>query len=332
MITRTFTSFLIVLVVYGIYAVLAAPWVEPRIEARAPDPNPDPDSFRRDHVLEKYTKYLPAGSWELNSPRVLRTQGAIVLWQRNETLPDGSLELTPCTVIYDSAAKEESQHENRPIVMQAPEGARLRFDKPLVARRIDIGKLVGGILNGPIHIRRPGASGDQRLEIETSNVRINEQRLWTPDIVRFQAGDHHGSGRDLLVQFLDSNESDGVASQLDSVELTHVEKVTISVQHSGTLFGRSKSNRLPALVPSQQVKAKTHVPVFLTCDGPFRMRFADQVATLEENVRLRKPTDGPPIAVFSSDSPISDPGPGRALRLSSVPMRISSTIVRKTVM
>ena len=294
---RALLSFVIVLVAYGIYAAAAVPWIEPSVNRRSLNASSAGNGFNQDATLKAYSRYFSRDAWELQNPKVLKTeQGATVLWQKDETLEDGSLFLSPCTVIYES----KNSDSGGPVLLQAPTGAKLRFDKPLDSRQIEIGKLIGGMLNGEIRITRPEAKGDQRLLIITRDVRINERQLWTPEIVKFRLGDHRGSGQHLLIQFLQQDSKEGIADLVEFVELTRIQQVILSVSNQAAMFG-GRPSQTPKLDPTQQVKAAKKVPVILTADGKFRLLMLDQIATLEDNVRLFRPNDGFPDDQLSCD-------------------------------
>ena len=75
--------------------------------------------------------------------------------------------------------------------------ALLQFDQAVDLQRGKLGKLLGGRFDGPITIRgtpsHPGADDD--LTADTKNVKMDTDKIWTPEPVRFRFGKHTGSGR-----------------------------------------------------------------------------------------------------------------------------------------
>ena len=119
--TPAAVSFVVLLTTYWMYALLAVPWIEPVAErpgaSLAPFPNPPPPGGLREGPLGAL---FPEGSWELDNPKVLESDSAMLLLREYETLPDGRVRLTPCTMIFYSGG-EENAAGRRPIVIQAPD-------------------------------------------------------------------------------------------------------------------------------------------------------------------------------------------------------------------
>ena len=98
----------------------------------------------------------------------------------------------------------DSAPKGNPIILQAPEGAELEFDSRLDLTRFKIGRLIGGRLRGKVNIFRHASTpgGRDALEVVTSNVQLDQQRIQTPHPVRFRFGQSYGSGQDLIISFL----------------------------------------------------------------------------------------------------------------------------------
>ena len=299
--TPAAVSFVIVLMTYWMYALLAVPWIEPvaerpdRVSALIPDVQM---SGLREGPLGVLFK---EGSWELDNPKILESDCAMLLLQEYKTLPDGRVRLTPCTMIFFSSG-EDSASPRRPIVLQAPEGAELEFDSPLDLRKGKIGKLIGGVLQGPILIRGresyPGA-GDE-LRIETRDVRLAEGQVWTPHPVTFRFGKHYGSGSNMRI-VLTPGEKDGAGGSrlpsfggFDSFELSrdvrmHAELDDLEFLPDdaiATTNGDQKVRRAESTKPK--------APLDITCQGPFRFDLRSFVASFEDQVDVvRKNVNGP---------------------------------------
>src|SRR5262245_3656214 len=123
---RYFAALAVLSLLCGTYWLAAAPWVEPpplsgpRVIVATSPVQPSPD------VLEGLQRLFPAGSWELDpATKVLETDQCTLLIQDYLPTPDGLLKLNPCTIVFYSKAAAG----RRPVVMQAPAGAELKFDK-----------------------------------------------------------------------------------------------------------------------------------------------------------------------------------------------------------
>jgi hypothetical protein len=199
-IKRTLSSLVSVLAAYMAYSWVVVPIVEPGVERRpnASSGSADPAGRATDLYRAELAPLFPAGAWELEHPKVLRSErGATVLWKTFDTLPDGdaateepagarTFALRPCTIIlYPSGRRRTSQSPDA-LIMQAPEGAVLTFDEPLNLQRAEFGRPVGGRLIGPIRIYGVGQQSSLAgLEIKTSNIEITNRRIWTRERVEF---------------------------------------------------------------------------------------------------------------------------------------------------
>jgi hypothetical protein len=305
-------SFVVLLTTYWAYALVAVPWIEPAAERpkliSTPVPKvPPPGGFGEGPLGSLF----PIGSWELDNPKVLESAQAMLLLREYETLPDGRVRLTPCTIIFYTGSKED-MGGRRPIVMQAPEGAELEFDSPIDLRKGKIGNLIGGVLEGPILIHRresqPGA-GDE-LRIETRDVRLAEGQVWTPHPVTFRLGAHHGSGSNMRITLTPGDKDGAGGSRMpsfggfDTFELSrdvkmHAELDNLELLPADEGAPESVPNSAPAnaagdspIARDQSTRAKA--PLDITCQGPFRFDLRRFVATFEDRVDVvRKNVNGP---------------------------------------
>ena len=107
--------------------------------------------------------------------------------------------LTPCAMLFfPDGDLDATGTVRRIVVLEAPQGALLQFDQPIDLQRGKIGQLLGGDMKGPITINgtpsRAAAHDD--LHVETRDVQMNTQRIWTKAPVEFTFGDSAGSGRE----------------------------------------------------------------------------------------------------------------------------------------
>lgn len=289
-----------VLGAYLAYRLLAVPWLEPALQRR--ESLVPADDGSESEVVQKLrgpqlAALFPPGSWELDHPKVLETDEGMLLLRDYQPLPDGRLSLQPCTLIYCPAeAKKPAPRTSfrRAVVLQAPQGAVLRFDREMDLARGQIGRLEGGRLVGPVVIRspesKPGA-GDE-LEVRTQNVQVTPDRILAPENVAFQYGPNAGRGRDLTVTLgrieraAPRNKDRTTDRQLavgapQLLELVHVEKLELNFQAAGDLPAAANA---PAHAPRTR-----SVRLELTCRGPFKYDFLQRVATFEDRVDVVRP-------------------------------------------
>jgi hypothetical protein len=210
------------------YRLLAVPLIEPSVAERAVPVDPVIVTKPSENSLQLYAGFFPPGSWELKDPIELDSDNSKLLMQRYQNLPGNQVRLDPCTVIFvPDGVLDADPATHRVIVLQAPQGALLKFDQPVDFQSGKIGRLLGGEFPGPITIRgTPSRLGaDDNLQIVTSDVHMTTERIWNSAPVQFHFGAHSGSGRDLVIHLLPaaSNKPQSAFSMggLESFELLH---------------------------------------------------------------------------------------------------------------
>jgi lipopolysaccharide export system protein LptA len=273
---RLAIGFAVVLTAYWLYALLAVPWIEPQARWQEKDGGDGPilPPAAPQYRLQ-LAKWFSPDAWERESPKVLKTEQGMLLFQDYKPLDDGRMEVKPFTLVFFAGGNSASDEKDpRPLIMRAPDGALLHFDRPLDLGRAEIGRLIGGRLLGEIKIHSPETDlgkGDD-LEIVTRNVQIDQQQVFTPHDVRFRYGQSHGSGRILSIALLPPNDAAGgkkkssSASGVKSLELVHVDKVHLHVGGND----------------------KPQPPLEITCQGPFQFDFQQHIATFEDRVDVMR--------------------------------------------
>ena len=212
---------------------MAVPWIEGSVRHRAGLGSGDSASTptNRAHRYE-LTDLLPSDSWEFGNCIRLETQQGQLFFKSYRQLDDGRLEVEPLTIIFDSDV--ERQATTNPTVLRSPQGAVLRFSEPFALGKSSLGKLQYSWLKGEVRIYRHASHrGDDAFEIATANVSVDEQRITTPNEVTFRFGPHRGSGRNLTLDLLPSNDpykkSSSVTSfgDLGTLELVNLDRMVI---------------------------------------------------------------------------------------------------------
>ncbi len=277
-------SFAVLVAAYWLYALLAVPLIEPSVpppRAMAQSAGGEP---REDPRLEELRILFSADAWELRSPKIIESDQAKLLMQEPRSLGDRKLQLRPCTIVFlpDKAGLSHHERVRQAVVLQAPEGAILEFDQPLNLRRMEMGRLVGGELTGPVTIRSQGQSlgPEDDLLIVTRNVQISEKEISAVGRVEFRWGPHFGSGQHLVMKLAPAN---GQAPRrgpniggLEAVELRHVERLHLEVHDW-------PDQQTATTAPPQR---RTATPVEVTCRGPLRFDPVRKQITLEDRVTV----------------------------------------------
>ena len=351
-------SFVIVLVAYWAYALVAVPLIEPPADPRRYPEGTQPVSEaeraaaqgRIEAGIAELEGVFPPGAWELSSPKILQSDQIKLLMQDYRNLGGGRVEIRPCTIIFtpDGPADDETQRKRRAVILEAPEGALLKFDRPLNLRQMKIGRLEGGQLRGRITIRSrgslPGPADD--LLIVTRDVELTEQNIITPHAVDFRYGPHYGRGSQMRIQLPSGDQAPGgnrgqpSIAGIDSFELRRIERlhlelgeVTLGPDKRPVALGvrpdaTAQPPRSVADAPGQatapgkpSTEPASPLPVEITCQGRFRFDAIQKVATFEDQVDvLRLHPTGPSdqlncekLSVFFADPAQPTPdGPGDA--------------------
>ena len=123
-------SFVVVVIAYWAYSLLAVPWIEP---AAAPKPVVESGGDREsqsgdltDDQVRRIRSLFQPDDWELKAPKILESDRARLLFQTYKNMGNGLVKLDPCTVLFDpdSPVRDEAQRVRQTIILQAPQGAR----------------------------------------------------------------------------------------------------------------------------------------------------------------------------------------------------------------
>ncbi len=293
---RWLLAFTVIMVVYQVYAAACVPLMEREIGTSQPSQKKKEE---QGHSADpRILELFPEGAWERNNPKVLKTDGGMLLFQDYQPSDEGRLELKPCTVVVFAP----SQGKQRPVVLRAPAGAVLNFAGSMNPARAEFSRLRGARLDGEIEIFSPatGPLANDYLRILTRNVQIKPHEIWTPHDVQFWYGPNTGRGRDLSIT-LTADELDGVGPKdatlgsLELLELVHVDKLVFHVPEKGLLEEDSALEPLPGR-PSRTAPPPTAptTQVEVTCQGSFQFDFRHGVASFEDHVDvIRMNAEGP---------------------------------------
>lgn len=299
---RTARVFLVVLAMAGFYRLAVVPWVEPKIEAAVNGVELSPEQAaairaRADQRLAALGDVLPEGSWELDDPIMLESRQMRLLFKNYHTLPDGRVNLVPCTLVVlpDRNRVVDGKAEGRTIVLRAPQGAVLEFDEPIDLRQGRLAKLVGGSLRGQVTIRGTATepNGDDDIEIVTRDVELAELEVRTNEEVQFRYGRSTGSGRALVAALMPrpgANEHGPNIGGVDTIRIDRDVRLRLEGFSGGILPGQEPA---AGQAPNAGDPAQTAPPVLVSCAGALCMNVSASVITLEERVDvLRHLPDG----------------------------------------
>jgi hypothetical protein len=289
-------SFAIVLSAYWAYALVAVPLIEPPAEPRPEEETGgwDPRIGNRPAArVRELADLFPKGAWELKNPKILESDRLKLLMQSYRNLGDGRVEITPCTLVFlpEQPADDPAERLRRAVVLEARQGAVLRFAEPIDPLRGKIGRPVGGELVGPITIRSQGQDPgpDDDLLIVTRDVELTQRHIWTSHAVDFRWGRSHGRGRRLHIELLEEKRSSDVDRDQPNIagiklfELREIERIHLELGKQKPASGAATPGTSEGKTPMAGLAGQ---PVELSCRGPFRFDVPGKVATFKDRVDI----------------------------------------------
>jgi hypothetical protein len=288
---RWLLSFSACLACYLGYAYLLAPLFEPPPLKATSGQTPLTSVPKRAH---NFDHLFAPDSWQRDAehpPKIIETDQCTLLIRDYSPVGAGQMELKPCTLIFymDEAGVSQQPGDEgrtrRPVVLDAPDGAVLIFDRDLDLARAEFGRLMGGKLRGDISIYSPPTRTDTAddFELKTRNLQIDENRVFTPHEVTFRYGNSYGSGRDLLIQLVNTGGGGRAPtfSGISQLQLAQVDKIHVDLG-GANLFMDDEAGS-----PSAKPEAP-QPPVEVRCKGPFRFDFTQQLASFDDRVEVRR--------------------------------------------
>ncbi len=293
MILRYLAALATTLLAYAIYAALLAPFVEGTPGESTAGPVLLLDSRPATDIKQELAGLIPSDGWEWGTCNILESPQAILLFKTHEVLDDGSVQLEPLTMVltpskaattgtgelHNGAATPRAQ----PVVLRAPRGAKLKFEKAL-SLSSDLGTLENGQLRGEVQIFRPssGPDCDDALSLVTTNVQISPERIFTLYDCQFRFGQSFGRGKRLTIDLF------GPASRQDShSSFAGIERIELGSVDELFLH-RSPS----AVTPKQDSQATdlldgANDSLWIGCAGPMNYDFTSQRATFSDDIVIR---------------------------------------------
>jgi hypothetical protein len=307
---RTIGAFLAVMAAFWTYRLVAEPFIEPKREIKrvahiSTEQRQEALQRQLQNRLGGYLRFFPDGAWERDNPFVLENENSKILLKEYEAQPDGSVKITPCTVIYLPEGEAESaDSRRRVIIMQAPQGAILQFDEPVDISRGKFGRPQGGQLLGPITIQSAATrpQGGDDLYVTTHDVKMTDNLISTPNEVDFRFGQSYGHGRNMRIELQardatpGSRHGPGVGA-MQSLELTN--DVTMHLQSGSAEFvPGDRPGAQGERSPQAARAANGRQPADIRCQGPFQFDMVTNVASFHDQVLVLRPN---PVAAGPED-------------------------------
>ena len=291
--------FAAIVVAYQVYVLAAVPWIEPPLVVKKTQPVTPPNYDVGGKSVTKYQRilaaYFPHDHWsQTRPPKVIENETGSVMFVLDdyERHDDGRVDLTHFALLIFPTPRQQSVTPPRDaIILEAPQGARLQFDKNFHPERGEIGEIQLGEFPGRITIRsdmrEPGPEDD--LLVETTDLRMNSKLMYTKSEVRFRLGPNVGGGKELEIRLLEEETAKARAglkiASVDSLEIRKDVRLRLFLNSDGLLPGdKPDAKQQPA--PNAQFGDPSKPPVEVTCSGPFHFDFIKYVASFDENVEV----------------------------------------------
>jgi hypothetical protein len=297
----TLASILTMWGAYGLYELTVVAQVEPTVTLPGKvDPESDPANLLAGELdpVEKLRgrlkRWFPYDAWEVNqASKILETSQGILVLQHYENRTDGTVRLWPCSMVFLPDGQDDPPDgKQQPVILQAPQGAILRFDRPMDLRTGTIGRLTGGRLNGRVIVRSgmKRKSEDDDLTLVTSEVALTDSTLTTDQEVRYTLGTSRGIGQGMIVELIPA--AGGSANQpsfqgVRSLELQR--QVRMFLDLNNRLFADPQANAEPEDITQEKPPAS---PLNVQSEGPFRFNVELGKASFEQAVLLQRPNPG----------------------------------------
>lgn len=309
---RTAISFGVLVVLYGTYALVAVPLIEPTEAMPTPTTARPAGSYRP--TLSKRKKALfgrlfPQDHWAHHTPRILETEQALLIVKDWHPRGKGLWHLVPCAVVLFPGKEDRSGRGA--IVLEAPQGARLQFDEKSDLLRAKIGKLLYGRIDGPVRIHGNGqrSAPDDDLHIVTRDLKITDNLVRSDAAVDFRIGPHQGHATGLEIRMMVSQSAARAPSEsVPSATVRWIElkkDIRLQLRFADAAGG---DDALAALSPAPDKQGPGSadvpvpampIPVRVRCRGPLHFDLQRRRATLEDHVdveRSRKDGDADTLA------------------------------------
>ena len=291
---RTVRVFLVVLATAGLYRLAVVPWVEPRYRETVGVEELTPEQAaairaRADRRLDAVRDLFPPDAWEHADPIVMESRGMRLLFKQYHSLPDGRVNLVPCTVIVlPDGQRRANAEKGRTMLLRAPQGAVLEFDEPLDLRAGRLARLVGGSLRGQVIVRGtesfPGANDE--IELVTRDLELDEFEIHTNEKVDFRFGRSVGKGRGLVATLLPSPEGSSHGPNIGGIDSIQLER-EVELRLEGLETGV-----LPNSADHMSDAEASEKPVLVKCDGKLTANLSAKVITLEDAVDVCRGVPG----------------------------------------
>ena len=182
---------------------------------------------------------FPESAWQRGPCKRLKTSRGMLLFRQWEQTSPNEWKLWPITVVVGRGF--EAYEEDQPLIIESAEGARIEFDKSLDVMSGGAPPIRTGEIRGEVRVWRDASTsgGGDLIDIRTSNLLINERKIWTTQAIQMRIGEAVIRGEDLTLEFaLGAGRIDAgsdISSILSQMELIYLRELTLPLSDQAFL-------------------------------------------------------------------------------------------------
>ncbi|MFK8114343.1 MAG: hypothetical protein AB8B91_19230 [Rubripirellula sp.] len=270
-----FTHYIVSLVFLGCLAVVYQNIIAPQMMPPKFAAVPIKVNADGDFVDASLGDVFPADAWQLDKCKRLQTSDGMLLFQEWKQVAPDQWKLWPMTVVIGRGMSNDASGD--PIVIDAPEGANIKFTGALDVMSGNAPPIKNGTMVGPVHIYRTTNLDNRSFSLKTANVGIDTRKIWTTEAIEMQVGNARMVGRDLTLNLAAGAAPPGggmPTAVLDRMELIYLDELVMPLGKDGLWSEEGDTNKKPEALIS------------VRCGGRVTYDFAINYLTLQESVSL----------------------------------------------
>ncbi|QDV44939.1 hypothetical protein Enr13x_48100 [Stieleria neptunia] len=258
---------------------------------------PRPPTQRVD-LKEDLADLFPADAWQLGDCKRLLTSNGALLFENWRQISEDQWKLEPLTIVVGRGLSEDAAAT--PIVLTAKDGAEVQFAQSLDMMGGSAPPIKMGRMIGDVEIERRGTTKrSETLAVQTRNVRIDNQKVWTTERIAMQIAGAELLGSDLTIYLAASatsaTKAEVPSTLLDRMDLVYLEELRIPLNESV-----QDPNR-PRRIGTKEA-ADDHGEISIKCKNGLIYDFALDRLSLRDSITMVRTVRGQAIDTFTCDT------------------------------
>jgi hypothetical protein len=209
--------------------------------------------------------------WQRSGCKILKTVDGMLLFEDWVDLENNKVKLSPLSIVVGGGLRPG--RSATPIVIDAIQGAEIQFSRSLVIGSGPTPAIERGRVIGPVVVKRIGDGAENSdLLVNTSNVGIDNQKIWTTDEFDLKSDGLTMRGRDLTLHL--TKTGNGIPG-LERLELIYLYGLNYAVDEQKSMD--------------------------FACDGRVEYLFDERVLAMRDGVSLVY-REGAEVSTFDCDT------------------------------